>query len=316
MKNTLLTLLVLLFGFSNPIHAQIKPYLHQIKKNDGPPHSLEMLSIKPFQPSIPTVARPFSGISYSYRTLPQLAAPLKGGKTLRVAYAPGRRIPAAIYGESASASVQSDPVKKVFTQLQEVKDYLQIGDPDEEFQIISSQAGKNGYTHFKLQQLYLEVPVYGGQLTVHLKDGKISLLAGRSFPSPTISRTVPAVPAKKAIEIATLEVEKEYRVQHIPEQQRKLMGLETNKTELVIYHSPDQEDHPNLAWRVELVPNIHHRQVYFIDAQTGEVLFHQNLLCKIHRHKPLFNGPAIGQETGLLESSERCIPMISTAPIC
>lgn len=279
--------------------AQIKPHLKLIRKNTGPAHRLENLSIQPFQPAIPAVARPFSGIGPAYRTLPRLVATDHNSHHIEVKYTDRSVTPSAIYGETSEANEFADPKEKIFAHLESIKDYLRIDNPQEEFQVISQRAGKNDYVHYKLQQYYKEIPVYGGELTVHLKDNKIVLLNGRSFPTPTISRTQPATTKGKAIQRARYETAKYTSVQPLSSFQKKIMGLEDDQAELVVYHASGLPGPGRLAWRIEIVPNIYHREAYFLDANSGSVLFHQNLLCKAHAATPPFNSPTVGTSKGL-----------------
>lgn len=294
-----LTLLLLCATlFTNLLHAQFKDHLDLIEKNTGPAHTLDELRVLPVQAALPAAIPPFSGINYSYRNLPQLVVPSSESPTLQLLYADRSQIASAIYGEAAGLSGISDTEQKIFAQLEAVKHYLQIENPAEEFRVVSHRAGQNGYVHYKLQQYYREVPIYGSELTVHLKDNDISLINGRPFPTPGISRAVPAQSREKAIQRALQEVEKRTDVKELTAFQKETLGLQTVETELVIYHASGQST-AHLAWRLEVVPNIYHREVYFIDAHSGAVLFHHSLLCKAHADPLPFNGPAVGTATDL-----------------
>lgn len=282
------------------LSAQIKPHLQQIKKNEGPAHRLEDLHINPVPEGIPAASRPFGGTKFNYRSLPPLVAPRKEIKNVQVMYADRSDLPVAIYGEAASAAQFTDPEARIFAQLAAVKEYLRIEDPENEFEIVAEQEGRMGYRHYKLQQYYRDVPVYGGELMVHLQNGEIRMLNGRHFATPTLPRTSPAWTTDKAIQKAIYEVSSLTTYSPLPLEQQKMLGLEASKSELVVYHRPDQPNRAVLAWRVELVPNIHHREVYFLDANTGDVLFHQGLLCKLHEELLPPTGPATGTETDLL----------------
>lgn len=283
--------------------AQMKPYLDQIKRNTGPAHSLEDLRINPVEPAIPSTARPFSGINFQYRTLPPLVAPQDQQQTVKIKYTDRRSIPSAIFGETREAGTLMDPEQKIFQQLKALKAYLKIENPGEEFRIISRQEGKNGYVHYKLQQFFREVPVYGGELTVHLKDDQIELMNGSSFATPSLNRVKPAISVERAEQKALMEAGKITEIKQLTSFQKEVMGLQPFQSELFVYHSDMWEGQAHLAWRIEVVPNIHHREAYFIDAHTGEMLSHQSLLCKAHAAPLPFNGPAVGTSSDLLGQS-------------
>ncbi|MCB0632794.1 MAG: M4 family metallopeptidase [Lewinella sp.] len=294
------SLIVLFLLINSSVFAQFKPYLENIKKNEGPPHSLETLSFRPFEPGLPVASRPFASPGYSYRNIPKMML-TKGNtvNTIRLQYADRSGIPAAIYGETAEAAAYTDPEEKIFAQLQALKKYLQIEDPDEEFHISKISEGANGYTHYLLRQFYRDVPVYGGELTVHLQNGVIQMLNGRSFPTPKISRVIAAMSKENAEQRAMTEVQKISTVQEMSASTREILGLDQSSAELILYHPAQQADQVRLVWRVEVVPNIHHREVYFLDAHTGDVIFQQNVLCKAHADLPP-TGPATGSASDLL----------------
>lgn len=282
------------------LSAQIKPHLELIKKNTGPAHRLENLNIQAFQPAIPAAARPFTATNFQYRTLPPLIRPTQQSQVIKIKYTDRSGIPTAIYGETSEASQVQDTEQKIFAQLKALKTYLQIENPGEEFRIVSRQAGKTGYVHYKLQQYYQDVPVYGGELNVHLKNDEIQLVNGSSFPTPEVSRIVPAMSSEKASQTAMQQAQIITKKQELTEFQQNVMGLQPYQTELFVYHPSGRERPAKLAWRVEVVPNIYHREAYFLDAHTGEVLAHRSLLCKAHNSPLPFNGPAVGTSTDLL----------------
>lgn len=293
----LIALLLLLIN--TPLLAQFKSHLENIKRNEGPPHSLETLSIRPFQPGLPVVSRPFATQGYSYRSIPNMVI-RKGSpaRTIQLQYADRNNIPVAVYGETVEAAAFTDPGEKIFAHLQALKEYLQIESAEDEFKIVETQEGRNGYQHYLLQQYYREVPVYGGELTVHLQHGEIKMLNGRSFSTPAISRVIPAINMEKAQQQAWTEVQKISHVANMDAATRNILGLEESTAELVLFHPDRTSDEVQLSWRVEVVPNIHHREVYFLNAHTGAVIFHQNLLCKAHADLPP-TGPATGTSIDL-----------------
>ncbi|PHN04219.1 M4 family metallopeptidase [Flavilitoribacter nigricans] len=280
--------------------AQIKPHLDLVKKNTGPAHRLEDMRIQPFQPAIPTTARPFDITDFQYRTLPHPVLQKNTNASIKIQYTDRSGTPAAIYGETSEARAVRDTEQKIFVQLKALREYLRIENPGQEFRIVSRQEGKNGYVHYKLQQYLEDVPVYGGELTIHLRDNEIELLNGSSYPTPKISRVAPAYSVEKAQQKAMLEARKITPEQKLTKFQQEVMGLQTFQSELFIHYPDGPQGAARLVWRVEVVPNVYHREAYFIDAHTGDVLRHQSLLCKAHSAELPFNGPAVGTATDLL----------------
>ncbi len=156
-----------------------------------------------------------------------------------------------------------------------------IAEPPAEFVVKSAETDQLGNTHVRLEQVYLGVPVYGGEVIAHTRNGSFEMLNGRYYPTPQIATVVPAVDAARAVE----SVKKSIGLENIKPgpvtDELKLFKSEPFKADLVIYHHGFQLNNERLAWYVEAHPNPLQRLIYFVDAQTGEVIHHYDSTCKI-----------------------------------
>lgn len=161
--------------------------------------------------------------------------------------------------------------------LLDVKNILKIKDPANEFKLIESQTDEAGISHLRYQQLFKNVPIYGGELILHTKGEKIDALNGRSIATPSIT-TQAAINAQQSIELALADVGKSSIIQK-GSLTGGLLKSKEDETELVVYPVSITEN--KLAYHVTIKPNVLERWVYFIEAQSGEVLAKYNHTCTL-----------------------------------
>jgi len=131
--------------------------------------------------------------------------------------------------------------------------------PDRELRLLRSEEDDLGFTHYRYERLHKEVPIYGDELILHVNaESQIYQANGAYHPSFTAAAE-PSITAQKADTLALKQgVIHEMRV--------------VDKSTLVFY--PVQEE-LRLAWQVILSGGMN-KWDYFIDAQTGAVLFDQD----------------------------------------
>ena len=156
-----------------------------------------------------------------------------------------------------------------------------IDEPYAEFMVKSAETDQLGHTHVRLEQVYLGVPVYGGEVIAHLRDGAFESLNGRYYPTPQLTSVKPAVDAARAIESAKQSIGFENIKMPPADDNQKLLRHEPFTAELIVYHHNFQLNNERLAWYVEAHPDPLKRLIYFIDAQTGEVIHHFDYTCQI-----------------------------------
>lgn len=154
--------------------------------------------------------------------------------------------------------------------------------PTQEMSVQRTETDAAGEYHIRLQQMYQGVPVYGGEWVAHTRNGVVDRMNGRYFPTPAAVTVTPQLSESAAIE----RVQTDLRAK-LGDRFQPIIDLPTEtapyRAELFIYH-PTKEGKPHLAWRVEAHPNQLRRYVYFVEAQTGELLHHYDHTCQIHVH--------------------------------
>lgn len=111
--------------------------------------------------------------------------------------------------------------------------------------------------HERYHQYYNGVRVFGAQVIVHKKEGKVYFINGTLYENITVD-TEPKISSSEAIEIAYND--------------SGIKDLSASETELVIF--PSKEGYI-LAYRV-ILERFGTRLVYFVDAKKGSVIFSYN----------------------------------------
>jgi len=142
---------------------------------------------------------------------------------------------------------------------------LKLSDPKKELVQKRRWMDRLGTKHFRYQQTYNGIPLWGKELMVHLNESdSVYLCQGRYEPTPELLDTTPEITVEQALEAAG---------DHL--------GITTNghyppKTELVIYTASDGGK--TLAYKVDISPSLDQRWLYFVDADTGAVIHRINNL--------------------------------------
>lgn len=167
----------------------------------------------------------------------------------------------------------SDPASKSFNFLENAKGLMGIQNPSEEFKIVKTDNDELGYTHVKLQQVINNIPIYGSEVIYHFTD-KESFLNGRFTETPVLETYVPSIENDNAEEIAIADIG---GITELENDRFGLFDFEKVKSELVIYEG-------KLAYHLSIYKNIIDLWEYFIDANTGEVIYKHTNMCKFHNH--------------------------------
>jgi bacillolysin len=159
-------------------------------------------------------------------------------------------------------AMAQDALQKSFVYL---AGHLGVSDPTAEYQPIDYMKDELGMRHFRLQQVYNGLRVFGQHLIVHIaKEGEVRDSTGRYRESVAGMDTEPVLEPAEAIEIA-----------------RKDLGVEPKdefSAELLIYPVHDSAKN-HLAYLVTMPiwqGDMPMRLRYFVDAGTGEILLRYN----------------------------------------
>lgn len=261
------------FGqIGKPIHAPTQPK-SGIKKELKPIQKSALTGIPNARTSVITAFNP--------PTLPTLHRK-PTSERIKIVERSKTGAPIMIRGTLDNGSGGRDINLQVFDYLQAIKTPILIKSPKDEFEIIERKTDDLGQIHFKMQQEYAGLKVYGGQVWLHAKDGKVNLFNGRNYPTPKLDNTIPTLSKEEAQAIAQQDVSLKTKVKILSEFERKMVS-EQKDPELLIYH-PIDSDKAQLAWHYRFHPNVSNEWEYFIDAHTGEVIDAYKTLCQLHYH--------------------------------
>lgn len=155
------------------------------------------------------------------------------------------------------------------------KEKYDLADPHAELAFLSAEEDNLGFINVQLEQVFNDVPVFGGQLITSLDARMLRDVNGRIFKDAREVDTTPKMNAAQAIEIAKAELN--YSGNFDKELTAKLVVL------------PFKVKDPfkvgaTLCYLVELVVlnNTERGRIhrYFVDAKNGEVVwYYDNLQC-------------------------------------
>lgn len=258
----------------------------------GPELTPEQLQLRPWpgKSAVPQAPNPFGLSRTGYKTQPPLALSPATAEDVQTTRGENG-LPIFFQGKTAVS--EADDAGK--TAGERAIDYLAslkpaaIAQPAGEFRAKSTETDEQGNLHVRLEQYYQGVPVYGGEVIAHTKKGAFEMLNGRYYPTPTLTTVTPALSSGAAIQ----KVAEHYGPGKVKtnwtDDDRQLIGGAESKAELVVYHVNRDLNAERLAWHVVFYPNLLRREVFFVDAQTGEMIHHFDHTCEIH--------PAQGTQT-------------------
>lgn len=172
---------------------------------------------------------------------------------------------------------------KAITEKQECTEYLTalqqvlgISDPSTEFEIVKSNYDEIGMQHIKLEQKFMGIPVYGGEIYLHRRAGSIDLFNGNSYPTPTLNSVVPVIAESFANQQAISDIKTRTTFRELLPEEKTFLKYNSPESELVVYHKNDLLKSERLTWHLTVRPNLVERWEYFVDAKTGEILHFYN----------------------------------------
>ena len=191
-------------------------------------------------------------------------------------------IPTNLKKNSSRNSRMSAVAAAAYNYLEAVKPFLKLSNPDGELNIIKTETDDIETTHLRMQQTYMGVPVYGGEMILHQKTNEdVSLLNGHFYPTPSLENVKPSLSEDNVGNIAIGDVSKTSIVKPMTATEMKILKYEKPKTELIVYHQNEKADAEHLAYHVTVRPNFLERWIYIIDAKSGEILDKYNHTCTL-----------------------------------
>jgi Zn-dependent metalloprotease len=295
MNKKLLFLLVTLTTSSVVFAQNSKP---RPKPSNGKIMTIE----SPIQANTPDIEPVFQN-TRTYKTLPQLpVVSNKFPKGFKVLTYNSEGIPTMINGDVPTEGNTRDlPLATRCQQyLEAAKTLMSIQKPIEEFELKSTEMDEMGNSHVRMNQTYKGLRVWDGEVILHERGGKVNLLNGSFFPTPSVLSIEPSVSEAVSIENVKADLNKIKPIADLNEAQLNQVGGEQAKQELIVYHVDSKKTGERLAWHVTMYQNVLHRWEYFVDAQNGQILDKYESSCNIMGHNH--------------ESAEKCVsPSLSNS---
>lgn len=177
-------------------------------------------------------------------------------------------------------AASADPASVANGFLAEYGQYFGLDNPAAELTAVQQTTDAEGMQHLRYNQTYQDIPVYGAQLTVHLRpDLSVASVNGQMVPSIDVAVT-PVLSAEEAAARAREFWREQGRPSEPTVEGPSLYVL--NKSLIT-----DQlGDADYLVWRVEVAhEKPEAREFYFVNAADGSLVFQvTGIQTAIHRH--------------------------------
>jgi bacillolysin len=221
-----------------------------------------------------------SQVSSSFASTRNLTDPSLRKDESTVIYNERNELPIFITSSSTSISARKNfdgSLKQAcFNYLNELKPILKLDNVEDKFSIRHQETDAQNRTHFRLEQRHQSIPVYGGEILVHLNEFGIGeAFNGRYEKIPSNISTTPKLSKEKAIELVITKLNPKKLSFTSP------ILLEESSATLYLYpHKQKGATSYVLAYHVVTFYNLH-RWEYFIDASSGAVLREFDSTCFI-----------------------------------
>jgi Zn-dependent metalloprotease len=149
-----------------------------------------------------------------------------------------------------------------------------IQNPELEFVVTAQRQDAKGNQHVRVQQVYQNLEVYGGELTIHSRNGVFDLATGRYKNTPSLSSLTPALSEADALEQVKAALPNVEFKTNWTDMDLQVVGGSPVDAQLLVYNN-------QLVWHLEVHPNLMRRYIFFVDAQTGAILNQYDHTCSV-----------------------------------
>lgn len=174
--------------------------------------------------------------------------------------------------------------ERAFQYVAAIGKVMKITNPADEFEIMKTETDDIGQTHVRMRQKLGTIPVYGSMVIAHEVNGKIELVNGAYFPTPSVKSLIPILSATTAHDNVRTALSAIKPFSTFSEEQKQYIGGEQLRSNLVIFHVNDDPNAERLAYHVIAYPTVLHRYEYFVDAENGTILDSFSASCSIAGH--------------------------------
>lgn len=157
--------------------------------------------------------------------------------------------------QSSARAFQQSGESSARSFLRAHREVLGLDDPDGELALERDTIDELGHRHLRFSQRYAGLPVWPGEIAVHLDGAGSAVMTGAYVRSPREVVRQPEIGPARAVEIARGLV---------PD------AMTAGEPELVIYAPLRKKT--RLAWKVEVEASLAHRWLVLLDARTGHKL--------------------------------------------
>jgi len=185
--------------------------------------------------------------------------------------------PYCVSGRLSDPVVEGQEFEAALRFLAANKTAYLMSDPAQEVRAERIETDQIGMRHVRMVQQYKGLPVYGGNLIAHFsKDNALTTINGTYIDGIKVN-TDPQLSSDQAVEVALRDFESSFGTG------------EPSRPELIVF---PWEGKTHLAWHLELYSGSPvGRWEYFVDGQTGEVIFKVDLIMDVE---------AVGSGTGVM----------------
>ena len=310
----IISLLLLLAFAAAPIFAQHGKI--KLPKTAADPGSVPQLNW-PGKALVPPASNPFGVASQRPKPMPMLQ-PSAGLKTPEVSFVRGENgLPIFFEGKTAASgtAAESQSFDERAIGYCASLNPQGIAQPEAEFVAKTTETDEQGNAHVRLEQVFNGLPVWGGEVICHTKNGAFDRMNGRYFPTPKLSSIVPTLSADAAIlkvkaEIGVSNIKTDWTIEDL-----RLIDGQPFSANLIVFHPKENLTGERLTWHVAARPNVFSRSEWFIDAITGEVLNQFEHTCDLLGHyHALANQDANHSEcTNAASANQQITPEFATA---
>jgi len=235
---------------------------------------------------VPTAQSPFSTATPKQQPLPMLQ-PLSGTEHPNVAIVRGENgLPIFFEGktQASGSAAESAPMNERALAYCASLRPQGIKQPENEFVVSTQHEDEQGNTHVRLEQIFNGLPVWGGELICHTKNGAFERMNGRYFPTPQLTSLTPSLSAEQAMLTVKSEIGEANIKTDWTEADLKLIDGQPFSARLIVFHPNEKPGGERLCWHVAARPNVLSRSEWFVDALTGEILNSFEHTCNLLGH--------------------------------
>jgi bacillolysin len=220
-------------------------------------------------------------------TLPSISGPsLLFPQPQKISYSHETGLPSFVTSTRSNSSARlgskTDIHAATFDYLQELTPLLKLEKPDGNFIIRQINTDNTNKTHVRMEQRYKGIPVYGGEVIVHLSElGEGESFNGTYYKIEENIDPIPALSAPLAIEKVSTHLGNGTTLRILSTLEKRFVQHERPLATLCIYQDKGLVKKHVLAYHVVYCPTLRQRWEYFVDATTGTILHRFESTCSI-----------------------------------